>query len=176
MFFSAFGFTYVYLKAQNSNGLWNAGHDVSVRVGTVTFAAFAASAAAYFVALRGLRTKGVAAWPSSATVSLAFAVAAIGLHVWQLDTLPFSPTDGGYASVYIGWTVALVAVELGAMYWLLTLLRGALRTDRIEADREANGPEPLTPHLVASMRGYGLFWSSLVAIEGIAFVLLVLVR
>jgi hypothetical protein len=96
--------------------------------------------------------------------------------VWQLDTLPFAPTDGGYASVSIGWTTALIAVELGAMYWLLTLLRGALRTNRIAADREASGPEPLTPHLVASMRGYGLFWSSVVAIEGIAFVLLVLVR
>jgi uncharacterized membrane protein YhaH (DUF805 family) len=175
MFFAAFGFTYVYLKVQNSNGLWNAGHEVSVRVGTATLVAFAASAAAYIVALRRLRTRGVPGWPGLATVSLAFAVAAIGLHVWQLDTLPFAPTDGGYASVYIGWTAALIAVELGAMYWLLTLLRGALRTDRIAADR-ANGPEPLTPHLVASMRGYGLFWSSVVAIEGIAFALLVLVR
>jgi hypothetical protein len=115
-------------------------------------------------------------WRGFATISLVLGAAAIGLHVWQLDTLPFSPTDGGYASVYIGWTAAVVAVELGAMYWLLTLLRGSLRIAGIDADLDANGTQTVAAHLVASARGYRLFWSIVVAIEVVVFVLLVLVR
>jgi hypothetical protein len=143
---------------------------------SATLAAFVVSAAVYLVGARRLRTDDLSGWRGLATFSFALGAAAIGLHVWQLDTLPFSPTDGGYASVFIGWTAALIAVEVGAMYWLFTLLRGSFRIAQIETDDDENGPEPLTAHLVASARGYRLFWSSIVAIEAVAFVLLVLVR
>jgi cytochrome c oxidase subunit 1 len=176
VFFTAFGFAYVYLKAQNSHDLWNNGDKVSVIFATATLAAFVVSGGAYLIGTGRLRTDGLAGWRGSATFSFVVAAAAIGLHAWQLDTLPFSPTDGGYASVYIGWTAALIAVEIGAMYWLFTLLRGSLRIEQIEVDDDDNGPKPLTAHLVASARGYRLFWSSIVAIEALAFVLLVLVR
>jgi hypothetical protein len=175
-FFAAFGFAYVYLKALNSNGRWNNGEQVSVLFGMATLAAFVASGTACLVATRRLRTNGVAGWRGLATSSLVLGGAAIGLHVWQLDTLPFSPTDGGYASVYIGWTATIVAVELGAMYWLLTLLRGSLRVATIGTDFDASGSQPVAAHLAASARGYRLFWSMLVAIEAVVFVLLVLVR
>jgi hypothetical protein len=62
------------------------------------------------------------------------------------------------------------------MYWLLTLLRGTLRLDRVDADLEPIGPAPRVEHLVASIIGYRLFWTTLVVIEAIAFVVLVLVR
>jgi cytochrome c oxidase subunit 1 len=176
VFFVTFGFAYVYLKAQNSNGLWNKGEQVSVLFGTATLAAFVVSAAAYLLATLRLRADDMAAWQGLATISLVLGSGAIALHAWQLDTLPFAPADGGYASVYIGWTVALVAAELGAMYWLLTLLRGSLRIVAIEKDLDADGPEPLVTHLVASARGYRMFWSTIVAIEVLTFVLLVLVR
>jgi heme/copper-type cytochrome/quinol oxidase subunit 3 len=176
VFFTSFAFAYVYLKALDSNGRWNSGEKVSVRFGTVALAAFVVSAAVYLLAARRLRTSGVAGWRGLATISLAFGAAAIALHAWQLDTLSFSPTDGGYASVYIGWTATLIAAELGAMYWLLTLLRGSQRTVAIEGDFDANGPAPLATHLVASARGYRSFWSSIVATEVLAFILLVLVR
>ncbi|MDQ1381455.1 MAG: cytochrome c oxidase subunit, partial [Actinomycetota bacterium] len=176
VFFVTFVFAYVYLKSQNSNGRWNNGEEVSVLFGTATLAAFVGSAAAYFLATRRLRTNNVAGWHGPATVSFLLGAAAIALHAWQLDTLPFAPTDGGYASVYIGWTAALIAAEIGALYWLLTLLRGASRTGRIEDELDADGPEPVVSHLVASALGYRLFWSTMVAIEVLAFVLLVLVR
>jgi hypothetical protein len=176
LLFSAFVFADVYLKAQDSNGRWNTGEQVSVRFGTATLAAFVVSAAAYLLAARRLRTNGVDAWRGLATISLVLGAAAIGLHAWQLDTLPFSPTDGGYASVYIGWTATLIAVEVGAMYWLLTLLRGSLWTAPIADDLDVSGPEPIATHLVASARGYRSFWLSVVAVEVVAFVLLVLVR
>ena len=41
--------------------------------------------------------------------------------------MPFAPGDGGYASVYVAWTAALLIAEIGAVYWMLTLLRGSLR-------------------------------------------------
>jgi heme/copper-type cytochrome/quinol oxidase subunit 3 len=176
VFFTTFGFAYIYLKAQNANGLWNNGQKVSVAFASVTLATFVVSAAAYLAGARRLRADGLDGWRGFATFSAPLGAAAIGLHVWQLDTLPFSPTDGGYASVYIAWTAALIVVEAGAMYWLFTLLRGSLRVAPFDTDGDEDGPGPAVVHLVASARGYGLFWSTIVGIEALAFALLVLVR
>jgi hypothetical protein len=45
-----------------------------------------------------------------------------------------------------------------------------------EVDPYEEGPPPHVRHLVASAHGYRFFWWNVVAVEIIAFVLLVLVR
>ena len=176
VFFAAFGFAYVYLKALDTNGMWNQGDEAPVVLASAILAAVVLSAAAYEVGLHRLRDDNTFRWQGPASASLLLGLVAIALHVWQLGSLPFSASDGGYASVFIGWTVAHIVVELGAMYWLWTLVRGALNLGGGPVDVYDNGPPVLTGHLVAAARGYRPFWLVVTAVEIIAFVLLVLVR
>jgi heme/copper-type cytochrome/quinol oxidase subunit 3 len=175
IFFFAFVFAFVYLKAQDSRGLWNPGLEVSVILSSVVLASALLSAVACGIGVRRLRQDDTSQWQGWATISLLFGLGVIGLHVWQLGRLPFTPTQGGYASVFVGWTVAFIAVELGAMYWLLSVLRGALRVAG-EVDPYEEGPPAHTRHLVASAQGYWFFLRIVAAVEIIAYVLLVLVR
>jgi hypothetical protein len=175
IFFSAFVFSFVYLKAQNSHGRWNPGLQVSVIFSSVVLGAVLLSTVAYGVGVRRLGKDGTSGWQGWAAISLLFGFGVIALHVWQLYTLPFAPTQGGYASVLVGWTAALIAVELGAMYWLLSVMNGSLRVLG-ENDPYEEGPPPHVRHLVASAQGYWFFWLVVAAVEIIAYVLLVLVR
>jgi hypothetical protein len=127
------------------------------------------------VGVRRLRDDDTTAWQGWAAFSVLLGVGLIVLHVWQLERLPFTPTQGGYASVFVGWTVALIAVEIGATYWLFSLLSGTLRVAG-EDDPYGEGPPPHVKHLVASAHGYWFFWKVVAAVEIVAYVLLVLVR
>jgi heme/copper-type cytochrome/quinol oxidase subunit 3 len=175
IFFFAFVFAFAYLKAQNSHARWNPGLEVSVVFSTLVLGAAVLSALACGIGVRRLREDETSGWQGWAAISLVIGFGLIGLHVWQLDTLPFTPTRGGYASVFVGWTVALIAVELGAMYWLLSVLRGTLRVAG-EVDPYEEGPPAHIKHLVASAHGYWFFWRVVAAVEIVAYVLLVLVR
>jgi hypothetical protein len=175
VFFFAFVFSFVYLKAQDSHGLWNPGLEVSVVFSSAVLGAALLSTLAFGIGVRGLRDDDTSTWQGWAAISLLFVAGVIGLHVWQLNTLPFTPTQGGYASVFVGWTVALIAVEFGAMYWLLSVLRGALRVTG-EVGPYEEGPSPHIRDVVVSARGYWFFWRVVAAVEIIAYVLLVLVR
>jgi uncharacterized membrane protein YhaH (DUF805 family) len=175
IFFFAFVFSFAYLKAQNSRGRWNPGLEVSVVFSSVMLGAALLSTLAFGIGVRRLRDDDTSAWQGWAAISLLFLAGVIGLHVWQLNTLPFTPTQGGYASVFVGWTAALIAVEIGAMYWLFSVLRGTLRVVG-EIDPYDEEPPPHVRHLVASAHGYWFFWGVVASVEIIAYVLLVLVR
>ncbi|MEA2783804.1 MAG: hypothetical protein QOK29_5402, partial [Rhodospirillaceae bacterium] len=170
VFFFAFVFSFVYLKAQDSNGRWNPGLKVSPVFSSAVLGCVLVSALVLGVGVRRLREDDTSAWQGWAAISLLFVAGVIGLHVWQLNTLPFTPTRGGYASVFVGWTVALIAVEVGALYWLFTVLNGTLRVVG-RADPYDEGSPPRIRHLVASARGYWFFWRVVVSVEVIAFVL-----
>ena len=175
IFFFAFAFAFAYLKAQNSHGRWNPGLEVSITFSSLMLGVVLVATVAYGFAVLRLRDDDTADWQAWAAISMLSVAGLIALHVWQLNTLPFDPTHGGYASVFIGWSVALVAVEIGAVYWLFSVLRGALRVNG-ETDAYDEGPPPHIRHLVASARGYWFFWCVVAAVEVTAYILLVLVR
>jgi len=159
-FFIAFLFAFLYLRALNSNGLWGAGkphHHVHASLGL---------GIAILVCVLG----GVAAvrasmllpalWLRAATAALVLGLAAIALQCVQWATLGFGPGDGGYASVYLGWTGFFTIFVLGAVYWLETIVAAAVRT-RVDA-------AVVAPQLA----GFGLFWTVLGLVEIAAFILL----
>jgi len=85
---------------------------------------------------------------------------AIGLQVWQLTQLPFYPGSSGYASCFIGWAALNIALLLGGVYWLETLLARWLRLRR--AVTEDGGAVPSLsaagPGRLGSRRRLSLPW------------------
>jgi heme/copper-type cytochrome/quinol oxidase subunit 3 len=159
-FFIAFLFAFLYLRALNSNGLWGGWkphHHVqaSLGLGIAILVCLLVGVAAARAALL-LPTF----WRPAAGATLLLGLAAIALQCWQWAHLGFGPTDGGYASVYLGWTGFFTIFVLGAMYWLETILVTAVRT-RVAAAEVA-------PQLA----GFGVFWTMLGLVEIAAFVLL----
>jgi heme/copper-type cytochrome/quinol oxidase subunit 3 len=159
-FFIAFLFAFLYLRALNSNGLWGAGkphHHVHASLGLgiailacVLVGVAAARAAVTLPAL----------WRPAAGAALLLGLAAIALQCWQWANLGFGPGDGGYASVYLGWTGFFTIFVLGAMYWLETIVVTAVRTRAGAAE------------IGSQLADFGLFWLVLGLVEIAAFVLL----
>jgi hypothetical protein len=119
----------------------------NVRVGSRIWAAaqaffFMAFLFAFFY-LRALNSNGIwRGWPHHyPQPSLAFGivimlcVVAAAAIAW-VGSLGFGPTDGGYASVFVGWTGTLTIFLLGSAYSLATALgreRGAVEAATAEA-------------------------------------------
>ena len=126
-FFIAFLFAFLYLRALNSNGLWGGikpHHHVQASLGlgiailVCVLAGVAAARAALLLP---------AFWLPAAGAALALGLAAVALQCWQWAHLGFGPGDGGYPSVYLGWTGFFTIFTFGAMLWLETILVTARR-------------------------------------------------
>jgi heme/copper-type cytochrome/quinol oxidase subunit 3 len=168
-FFIAFLFAFFYLRALNTNGLWGAGkpgHHVhpALTVGIIVLVCVLGSVALVRVALAGLRTEqGYAR--RVAVAALGLGLAAVAVQCWQYTDLGFGPGDGGYASVYLGWTGFFTIIAFVVLVWLEILLAsprpaGDMRAGRLEAD-------------VAS---FSIVWTMLGIVEVAAFILLYIVQ
>lgn len=127
-FFIGFVFAYFYLRSLNNGGMWHPKHVApSLVLGTAVTACISASAGVLRLALADQRANRRRQWRRKAAVALAFLVAAIGLQLAEWATQDFGPTQGGYASVYIGWTALLFLFVVGTAFWLETVLATAIR-------------------------------------------------
>ena len=168
-FFIAFLFAFFYLRALNTNGLWGGGkpgHHVhpALTVGIIVLVCVLASVALTRVSLAGLRARRSYA-RRVAVSALGFGLAAIAVQCWQYTDLGFGPGDGGYASVYLGWTGFFSIFAFVVLVWLEILLAsprpaGEMRAGRLEAD-------------VAS---FSIVWTMLGIVEVAAFILLYIVQ
>jgi heme/copper-type cytochrome/quinol oxidase subunit 3 len=151
-FFLAFFFAFLYLRALNTNDLWAAGrrhHHVhaALTVGIVVLVCVLASVALARFALVDRR----AGW-----AALVLGLVAVAVQCWQYTDLGFGPGDGGYASVYLGWTGFFTIFVFFAMVWLEMLLVGGRRT-------------------AADLGAFTRVWTTLGIVEIAAFVLLFVV-
>jgi heme/copper-type cytochrome/quinol oxidase subunit 3 len=127
-FFLAFLFAYFYLRSVNNGGLWKPKHvDSSVTWGTIVMACVVASA----MLLRLGRIDQAAGrrepFRLKALVALVLGLAALVLQAVAWTQQGFGPADGGYASVYFGWTAFLWLFVLGTLFWLETVLATSYR-------------------------------------------------
>ena len=132
-FFVAFLFAFFYLRALNTNGLWGGGkpgHHVhpALTAGIAILVCVLASVGLVRLALVELRGRGAAWWRPAGGAALLLGLAAVAVQCWQYTDLGFGPGDGGYASVYLGWTGFFTIFAFGAMLWLETLLASTRRT------------------------------------------------
>jgi heme/copper-type cytochrome/quinol oxidase subunit 3 len=168
-FFVAFLFAFFYLRALNTNGLWGGGkphHHVhaALTVGIVVLVSVVVSATLLRLALVELRAQARPAWRIAALGALLLGLVAVGVQCWQYTDLGFGPGDGGYASVYLGWTGFFSILALGVMLWLEALLASTRNV-------------PAVPHvqLRGDVSSVSLVWTMLGLVEIASFILLYLV-
>jgi heme/copper-type cytochrome/quinol oxidase subunit 3 len=129
MFFLAFVFAYFYLRSLNNADHWRpAGIDPPQGYGAAIVILFALSAALLAFADRAARKRR--AWLPAAGAALALGLAGCVVQGFEYANLGFTPTKGGYASVFLGWTLLFTLFVLFAMYWAEITFATGLRQRR----------------------------------------------
>jgi heme/copper-type cytochrome/quinol oxidase subunit 3 len=163
-FFVAFFFAFLYLRALNTNGLWRGWPphhpDPSLAFGVAILICVLASAAI----ARAAAQLAPATWRLASWLALALVLAAIGLQAAQFSSLGFGPTDGAYASVFVGWSGLFALFLLGMCFWLATLIGDVSRASAQPQVR------------AAAVEGVGLVLLVLAGVEIAAFILLYIVK
>jgi heme/copper-type cytochrome/quinol oxidase subunit 3 len=168
-FFIAFLFAFFYLRALNTNGLWGGGkpgHHVhpALTVGIIVLVCVLGSVACVRLSLAGVRAQKSYA-RNVAIAALALGLVAVAVQCWQYTDLGFGPGDGGFASVYLGWTGFFTIFAFVVLVWLEILLVSPqsatdLRRGRFEADAAS----------------FSIVWTMLGVVEIAAFILLYIVQ
>jgi len=164
-FFLAFFFAFLYLRALNTNGIWRGWPhhhpNPSLAFGIAILICVLACAAV----ARGAASVAPAMWRNAASVALVLALAAVGLQAAQFSSLGFGPTDGAYASVFVGWSGLFALMLLGTCYWLGTVLSDVTRAGDASPEVRA-----------AAVDGVGFVLLVLAGVEIAAFILLYIVK
>jgi heme/copper-type cytochrome/quinol oxidase subunit 3 len=122
-FFFAFLFAYFYLRTLDLHGLFKPkGVDAPQTWGAVIAVCVAASALLLSWGAVDQRSDRRPQWRLKGLAALVLGVLALVAQVIAWSTLGFGPTDGGYASVYLGWTGLYFIFLLATLYWLETCL------------------------------------------------------
>ena len=176
-FFFAFLFAYFYLRSLNSQDLWHP-HNVKapVGLGTAIILCVVLSALASGYAVRCLHRDDADTWRWVGLVALALGLAAVVLQVVEWATIGFGPTEGGFASVFLGWTGLYILFVFCTMYWLETLLAASFRyrgrgasghaPGEASGDAERTGDDIEQPlSLIGpSARAFAFYWAILAGI------------
>jgi heme/copper-type cytochrome/quinol oxidase subunit 3 len=163
-FFVAFFFAFLYLRALNTNGLWRGWThhhpSPSLAFGVAILICVLGSAAVARAAVQ----LAPATWRLASWLALALALAAVALQAVQFSSLGFGPTDGAYASVFVGWSGLFALFLLGTCFWLATVIGDVSRASAQPQVR------------AAAVEGVGLVLLVLAGVEIAAFILLYVVK
>jgi heme/copper-type cytochrome/quinol oxidase subunit 3 len=187
-FFVSFVFAYFYLRSLNNAGMWKPkGVDASIGWGTAVVACYVLSAALVRLGLIDHRALRRRQWRQKGGLALLVGVAGLVLQVIAWTHQSFGPADGGFASVYFGWTAFLFLFVFGTLLWLEMTLATSLRYRNVETDAPAPGEASGDPHRMAhdirdplslvraELVGLSFYWTFLAAIAVLAWVLLYLI-
>jgi heme/copper-type cytochrome/quinol oxidase subunit 3 len=166
--FASLAFAYFYLRSTNTENLWRPpGATAPTDIGAAVFAVVLASALLIWYGTVRLRRGETLDWEVAGWVTVLGGLVAIGLQVWELTQLPFFPGSSGYASCFIAWAIMNVALLLGGLYWLETLLARWLRLRRavIEDGGPARSTMPVARLFRASLEGCWYFWAFIAVVD-----------
>ncbi|HEY6397078.1 MAG TPA: cytochrome c oxidase subunit 3 [Solirubrobacteraceae bacterium] len=172
--FVAFLFAFFYLDAVDSNGMFKPpGTNPSAGYGIVMLVGVLGSTGAFIFARRSLSAEAAGGWLLGLWASLALGLVVVVFQVLQYTNYGFAPDSGGYASVFVGWTVMFLIFWLGAVYWIETFLAQSLRRAPAEAESEITRPlEVLGPSANACV----VYLLTMAGVELVAWVLLYLIK
>jgi heme/copper-type cytochrome/quinol oxidase subunit 3 len=187
-FFLAFIFAYFYLRSLNNAHLWKPKHvNPSLTLGTLVMALTVVSALLVRLGLLDHRAGRRPQWRLKGVAALAGGLIAVVLQFVEWTSASFGPADGGYASVFIGWTAFNVLFVLGTLLWLENLLATAYRYRKIPsgapAPGEASGDRGRPGHDIADplslvrsgLEAVSYYWGFLAGMGVLAWIILYLV-
>ena len=187
-FFLAFIFAYFYLRSLNNAHLWRPKHiDPSLTLGTLVMALTVASALLVRLGLLDHRAGRRSQWRLKGLAALAVGLIAVVLQFVEWTSANFGPADGGYASVFIGWTAFNVLFVLLTLLWLENLLATAYRYRKIPsgspAPGEASGDPGRPGHDIADplslvrpgLESLSFYWAFLAGMGVLAWIVLYLI-
>ncbi len=165
------------------------GVDASVAWGTVVVACYAASAVLVRLGLTDHRALRRDQWRVKGVVALLVGVVGLVLQVVAWTHEGFGPADGGFASVYFGWTAFLFLFVLGTLIWLeMTLATSYRYRGYVAAGREipaghASGDSGRMAHDIrdplslvrAELAGLSFYWTFLAGIAVVSWIILYLI-
>jgi len=187
-FFLAFVFAYFYLRSLNNDHLWRPKHVTpSLTLGTLVMALTVASALLVRLGVLDHRVGRRPQWRLKGVAALAVGLIAVVLQFVEWTSANFGLADGGYASVFIGWTAFNVLFVLGTLLWLENLLATAYRYRKIPtgapAPGEASGDRGRPGHDIADplslvrsgLESLSYYWGFLAGMGVLAWIILYLV-
>lgn len=187
MLFLGFFFAYFYLRTLNSNGLWHPKHvEPSMTLGTLSTAAWVAGAIVLWLGVRDRRADKRTEWRWKGAIALALGLTGVVLQIVAWLVIGFGPADGGYASVYFGWTAFLVLFGVGSLFWLETTLATSIRYRKTLSGAPPPGHASGDPHREAHdiadplslvppmLEAVGFYWAYFAALVVIAWIVLYL--
>lgn len=178
-FFFAFLFAYFYLRSLNEHGLFKPkGVGAPQGWGIAIVVCLVVSAVLLHLGSLDQRANRRPAWRLKGLGALVLGLAAVVLQIVAWSSLGFGPTDGGYASVYLGWTGLYTIFVVGSLYWLETCLalsfryrsepfgKAEVQPGDASGDTEREAHDIANPvHLnTAEVAAFAFTWSTLVAI------------
>jgi heme/copper-type cytochrome/quinol oxidase subunit 3 len=189
-FFFAFLFAYFYLRSLNEGGLFKPKNvEAPQGFGIAILVCLVLSAVLLYLGAADQRAARRSAWRLKGLGALLFGLAVIVLQIVAWASIGFGPTDGGYASVYLGWTGLYTIFVFGTLYWLETCLalsyryrgepfgKAEIAPGDASGDPHREAPDIANPvHLnTAEVSALAFTWTTLVAIGVVTwFVLYVL--
>jgi hypothetical protein len=165
------------------------GVDASIAWGTVVVACYAASAVLLRLGLTDHRALRRDHWRVKGSVALLVGVVGLVLQVIAWTHESFGPADGGFASVYFGWTAFLFLFVLGTLIWLEMTLATSIRyRGYVDAGLDvpaghASGDPGRPSHDIrdpislvrAELMGLSFYWTFLAGIAVVSWIILYLI-
>lgn len=185
-FFLAFVFGYFYLRSLNNAHLWQPSNvKPSQTFGAVVMALTLISAVVLRWALLDRRQMRLRQWRQKGVVAVVVGVAAVVVQVVEWTSLGFGPADGGYASVFFGWTAFQLLFTVGALFWVENVLATSLRyrNTATAPPGHASGDPGRPGHDIANplalvlpgLEAASFYWSFVAGLGVLAWIVLYLV-
>jgi heme/copper-type cytochrome/quinol oxidase subunit 3 len=187
-FFVAFVFAYFYLRSLDNAGMWKPkGVDASIGWGTAVVACYVLSALLVRLGLADHFALRREQWRLKGLAALLVGLVGLVLQVIAWTHQSFGPADGGFASVYFGWTAFLFLFVFGTLIWLETTIATSLRYRKIPTGAPAPGEASGDPHRIthdisdplslvrAELVGLSFYWTFLAGIAILTWVVLYLI-
>jgi heme/copper-type cytochrome/quinol oxidase subunit 3 len=187
-FFVAFLFAYFYLRSLDNGGMWKPkGIDASVGWGTAVVACYVVSALLLRLGLTDHRALRRDRWRLEGAAALLAGVVGLVLQVVAWTKEGFGPADGGFASVYFGWTAFLFLFVLLTLLWLEMTLATSFRYRKMETGAPPPGHASGDPHRTAhdirdplslvraELVGLSFYWTFLAGIAVVTWIILYLI-
>jgi heme/copper-type cytochrome/quinol oxidase subunit 3 len=187
-FFVSFVFAYFYLRSLNNNGMWKpSGVNASVGWGTAIVACYVVSAVLVRLGLTDHRALRRDRWRVKGLAALLVGVVGLVLQGIAWSHQGFGPADGGFASVYFGWSGFMFLFVLVTLLWLEMTLATSFRYRKTETGAPAPGEASGDPHRMAhdirdplslvraELVGLSFYWTFLAGIAVVTWVILYLI-